>query len=167
LTLNQPRDILKIVKREGDVKMKKSQFDDIMYSALVEIGKAKGVNFAAHTSSELLDEVREAVISIGNNWHVDLSPTEADTSNINATEKELAVLQVIADTMNTYQDGFSDVMVEDLVAETGFSKLTVRGLLGTLDQKGLIDYMDVNGEYNVYYVRGAATELLDFDLSKC
>jgi DNA-binding IclR family transcriptional regulator len=83
------------------------------------------------------------------------------------TEKELAVLKVIAETMNMYQDGFSDVMLEDIAAETGFSKLTVRGLLGTLDQKDMIDYMDVNGEYNVYYVRGAAEELLDFDLSEC
>jgi Fe2+ or Zn2+ uptake regulation protein len=84
-----------------------------------------------------------------------------------ATEKEMAVLQVIANTMNMYCDGFSDVMFEDIEAETGFAPLTVRGLLGTLDQKGLIDYMDVNGEYNVYYVRGAATELLDFDLDEC
>ncbi|QIW88609.1 hypothetical protein P59_240 [Bacillus phage P59] len=79
------------------------------------------------------------------------------------TEKELAVLQVIANCMNDYQDGFSDIMFEDIEAETGFAPLTVRGLLGTLDQKGMIDYMDVNGEYNVYYVAGAARELLDFD----
>ena len=84
-----------------------------------------------------------------------------------ATEKEMAVLQVIARTMNMYQDGFSDVRLVDIAEETGFSKQTVRGLLGTLDQKNMIDYMDVNGEYNVYYVRGAAAELLDFDLDEC
>lgn len=84
---------------------------------------------------------------------------------MNVTEKELAVLQVIAECMNTYQDGFSDIMFEDIQDETGFPSLTVRGVLGTLDKKGLIDYQDVNGEYNVYYVAGeAAEELLNFEL---
>jgi DNA-binding IclR family transcriptional regulator len=79
------------------------------------------------------------------------------------TEKEMKVLEVIANNMNMYEDGFSDTMLEDIVAETGFPMKTARGLLGTLDQKEMIDYMDVNGEYNVYYVAGAARELLDFE----
>lgn len=76
------------------------------------------------------------------------------------TEKEQAVLKVIADTMQMYgEEGFSDVMVEDVVAETGFSVGTVKGLLGSLIKKGLVFPFDVNGEYNVYYLQyGEARE---------
>lgn len=78
---------------------------------------------------------------------------------LNVTEQEKAVTDVIYDTMKDYGDGFSDVMVQDIVAVTGFKVNTVKGLLGSLVAKNLVDYMDVNGEYNVYYLRG---EALDF-----
>lgn len=84
---------------------------------------------------------------------------------LNATEQEIAVMKVIADTMEMYGDGFSDVMVEDIVAETGLKVNTVKGLLGSLYKKNYIDMMDVNGEYNVYYLSGNAKEYfgVDFD----
>jgi DNA-binding IclR family transcriptional regulator len=67
------------------------------------------------------------------------------------TQNEEMVLKVIEDCMNAYGDGFSDIMVEDIVAETGLDVRTVKGLLGSLVRKDLVYYMDVNGEYNVYY----------------
>jgi predicted transcriptional regulator len=77
---------------------------------------------------------------------------------MNITEKEMKVLQVIKETMDIYGDGFSDVMVEDIVGETELPVNTVKGLLGTLYKKDLIDMMDVNGEYNVYYLTQQAQE---------
>lgn len=77
---------------------------------------------------------------------------------MNVTEKEMKVLEVIKNTMDMYGDGFSDVMVEDIVAETGYQVNTVKGLLGSLYTKDLIDMMDVNREYNVYYLTKQAQE---------
>lgn len=68
------------------------------------------------------------------------------------TEKEQAVFTVIKETMEVYGDGFSDVMFEDIVAETGETDATIKGVLGSLVAKGIVDTMDVNGEYNVYYL---------------
>lgn len=83
----------------------------------------------------------------------------------NVTPRELKVLKVIADTMNDYQDGFSDVMFDDISSEAGLSYQATKGVLGSLTQKNLIWADSVNGEHNVYYLCGkAAEELLDFDL---
>lgn len=73
---------------------------------------------------------------------------------MNVTEKELAVMNVIKEVMLAYGDGFTDVMFEDLVAETGFDSTTVKGVLGSLEKKNLVFFMDVNQEYNVYGLTG-------------
>lgn len=70
------------------------------------------------------------------------------------TTNEQKVYDVIKSTMDMYGDGFSDVMVEDIVAESGLKVNTVKGVLGSLMKKSIIDAMDVNGEYNVYYILG-------------
>ena len=80
---------------------------------------------------------------------------------LNVTEREMEVLEVIKNTMEMYGDGFSDVMIEDIVSETGFNTQTVKGLLGSLYKKDYVEYMDVNGEYNVYYLIGEALEHFD------
>jgi predicted transcriptional regulator len=82
---------------------------------------------------------------------------------MNITEKEMKVLIVIKETMEMYMDGFSDVMIEDIVGETEMSVSSVKGLLGTLYKKDLIDMMDVNGEYNVYYLTKQAQEHFGLD----
>jgi hypothetical protein len=48
--------------------------------------------------------------------------------------------------------GYSDIMFYDFVAGLNWSQDVVKGILGSLIKKGYITYMDVNGEYNVYYV---------------
>lgn len=70
----------------------------------------------------------------------------------NVTEKEREIVLYISTVMDSYDDGFSDVMVEDLVRVTGSNLSTVRGLLGSLVKKDLVGYMDVNEEYNVYFL---------------
>lgn len=70
------------------------------------------------------------------------------------TTNEQAVFNVIKETMEAYGDGFSDVMFDDIVAETKLDVSTVRGVLGSLIKKGEVWTMDVNGEYNVYYCDG-------------
>lgn len=78
------------------------------------------------------------------------------------TKKELTVLNVIADNMKLYKDEgiFSDIIFHDLVAETGFAAETVKGLIGSLEQKDLIYPDEVNGYYNVYYLNGDALKLI-------
>jgi len=68
----------------------------------------------------------------------------------NVTEMERAVMDVIKSTMDDYCDGFSDVMTEDLVSATGYKMNQVKGILGNLEKKGYVYFMDVNGEYNVF-----------------
>lgn len=70
----------------------------------------------------------------------------------NITEKELKVLNVIKETMDMYSDGFSDLMLEDIAGESGYSISTTKGILGSLTKKGYAGFMDVNGEYNIYYL---------------
>lgn len=84
---------------------------------------------------------------------------------INFSVKELRVIEIIKETMEIYGDGFSDVMFEDIVAETKFSQNTVKGVLGRLIQRGIVDTMDVNGEYNVYYLTKTAIDLFDMEVA--
>jgi predicted transcriptional regulator len=73
-------------------------------------------------------------------------------SKISITANELAIMEYIKEIMFTYGDGFSDVMVEDLVGETELSTSSVKGVLGSLIKKDYVFPFDVNGEYNVYYL---------------
>ena len=68
------------------------------------------------------------------------------------THLETVVANVIADTMDVYQENFSDVMVDDIVFETELSVKSVKGALGSLIKKDFVFADDVNGEYNVYYL---------------
>jgi hypothetical protein len=70
------------------------------------------------------------------------------------TANESKVYEVIKSTMDMYGDGFSDVMFDDIVAESGLSEKTAKGALGSLIKKEIVGAMDVNGEYNVYYIEG-------------
>lgn len=74
------------------------------------------------------------------------------------TEMELKVMNVIKETMDMYGDGFSDVMVRDIVNATSFKVNQVKGVLGSLEKKSLIYLHDVNGEYNVFYLTTEAWE---------
>lgn len=78
----------------------------------------------------------------------------------NITEKEMAALQAIHETMDIYGDGFSDAMLEDIAAETGETIMTTKGVLGSLVKKELISMMDVNGEYNVYIMAQTGCDAL-------
>jgi hypothetical protein len=75
------------------------------------------------------------------------------------TTNETKVYNVIKETMDLYGDGFSDCMVEDIVEGTGLSVRSVKGVLGSLMKKEIVEAMDVNGEYNVYYILGYEDEL--------
>jgi hypothetical protein len=73
------------------------------------------------------------------------------------TEMEIKVFNYIGETMkfygeNGYGEGYSDIMVEDIVANCELPVETIKGLLGSMTRKGIIEYMDVNQEYNVYYL---------------
>ncbi|MER2008827.1 MAG: hypothetical protein ABS939_15355 [Psychrobacillus sp.] len=78
------------------------------------------------------------------------------------TTMELAVITVIRKNMDIYADGFSDAMVEDIVLQTTLSVNQVKGVLGSLDKKGLINFQDVNGEYNVYSLRKAGFDAIGY-----
>lgn len=78
------------------------------------------------------------------------------------TTNELAVINVIKGNMDMYADGFSDVMVEDIVLETTLSVNQVKGVLSSLDKKGLIDFQDVNDEYNVYSLKKAGFDVIGY-----
>lgn len=69
----------------------------------------------------------------------------------NVTDKELKVLNYIRKVMDE-QDGFSNVLFDELEDGIGFDTRTLKGVLGSLEKKKLIMLDDVNGEYNVYYV---------------
>lgn len=66
------------------------------------------------------------------------------------TEKELKVVTFIKEVMDTYGDGFSDVMMDDLVSETGYDVKSLKGVLGSLSKKNFVYFDDVNDEYFVY-----------------
>ena len=83
-----------------------------------------------------------------------------EETTMSVTPKELSVLNVIKSTMDMYCDGFSDVMMEDIVGEVGLSVNVVKGLVGSLVSKGLVGAMDVNGEYNVYYLTDAGQKFM-------
>ncbi len=68
------------------------------------------------------------------------------------TKNEKEVYKVIEDCMEEYGDGFSDVGIDDIVNRTGLNIMTVKGVLGSLMKKEIVGAMDVNGEYNVYYL---------------
>lgn len=78
------------------------------------------------------------------------------------TTNEFAVINVIKGNMDMYADGFSDVMVEDIVSETTLSVNQVKGVLSSLDKKGLIDFQDVNDEYNVYSLKKAGFDVIGY-----
>jgi predicted transcriptional regulator len=84
---------------------------------------------------------------------------------MNFSVKELRVIEIIKETMEAYGDGFSDVMFEDIVAETKFAQNTVKGVLGRLIQRGIVDTMDVNREYNVYYLTKTAIDLFEMEVA--
>lgn len=69
------------------------------------------------------------------------------------TDKEILVYNVIKQTMDFYGDGFSDVTFIDIVKQTGLDEYTVKGVLGSLIKKGIVEDMDVNGEFNIYYIK--------------
>lgn len=50
------------------------KFDDIIYHTLIAISKMKGCDFREHTSDECLEEIRNAIIDITENYHVHLAP---------------------------------------------------------------------------------------------
>jgi DNA-binding MarR family transcriptional regulator len=83
---------------------------------------------------------------------------------MNLTEKEIKIMNIIKETMDSYGDGFTDVMIEDLIAETGYKVNTVKGVLGSLDKKNLIFFMDVNREYNVYGLTRNGFKALGIDV---
>lgn len=92
-------------------------------------------------------------------------PIEYIRETFKTTHKEAQVLKYIANVMNGYGEGFSDVMVEDLVAGLEEPVNTIKGLIGSLTAKGLIFGMDVNGEYDVYYIsKNVADKLLDHEV---
>lgn len=82
---------------------------------------------------------------------------------MNVTTMELAVMTVIKDTMDMYCDGFSDVMMEDIVEESKLSVNQVKGVLGSLEKKGYIGFMDVNGEYNVYSLHQRGCKAMGYE----
>lgn len=83
-------------------------------------------------------------------------------TNINSTEQEKKVLNVLIETEQHYisngEPGFSDVDLEQIVGETELPVKTVRGVLGSLIKKDLVFTMDVNGDYNIYYLTSRARE---------
>ncbi|AIW03168.1 hypothetical protein CPT_Mater233 [Bacillus phage Mater] len=85
-------------------------------------------------------------------------------TNVNVTEMEKAVMDVIKSTMDDYCDGFSDVMTEDLVSATGYKMNQVKGILSSLDKKGFVYFMDVNGEYNVFALTQTGADALGYEL---
>lgn len=72
------------------------------------------------------------------------------------TTNENKVINVIVECQKGYDKageiGFSDVMLEDIIAESGLDVKVTKGIIGSLVKKGLIHYMDVNEEYNIYYL---------------
>lgn len=68
------------------------------------------------------------------------------------TYNERVVAKVIYDTMEMYQENFSDVMLEDIVWQNDkeLSLKTIKGVVGSLIKKGFVVADDVNGEYNVF-----------------
>lgn len=79
----------------------------------------------------------------------------------NVTENEKKVLAVIEEGMRPYADeGFSDVMVEDITDGTGLNVKSAKGVLGSLIKKNLVTADDVNGEYNVYYITQAGRDAM-------
>lgn len=84
-------------------------------------------------------------------------------SNVNLTENEHRIILIIKDTMDSYSDGFSDLMIEDFVDITGWDIRTVKGVLGSLIKKSLVGYMDVNQEYNVYYLHKTGFDALGIE----
>lgn len=80
------------------------------------------------------------------------------------TDKEVKVATVIQETMNAYDDNFSDVMIENIVEATGLNVRTVKGTLGSLHKKGYTFEEDVNGEYNVYYLTSEGFKALTGDI---
>jgi predicted transcriptional regulator len=79
---------------------------------------------------------------------------------LNLTENESKVIEVIKEGQEVYdrsgETGFSDIMVEDIVAVTKLNVRTVKGVLGSLVKKDMVFYQDVNQEYNIYYLTNKA-----------
>jgi hypothetical protein len=62
------------------------EFDDIIYKALVNIGIIKGVSFREYSSGELLEDIRESILKITNNYGLDISPPEKEYNLGNKVE---------------------------------------------------------------------------------
>lgn len=71
---------------------------------------------------------------------------------MNLTKKEQEVYNLIKDVMDDYGDGFSDVTIEDIVLKTGLSPESAEGVVGSLIKKEIVGTLDVNGDYNIYYL---------------
>lgn len=78
------------------------------------------------------------------------------------TEMELKVMEVIKENMDMYGDGFSDIMVKNIVLKTSFKTNQVKGILGSLEKKSFICLSDVNGKYNVYSLTREGFEALGY-----
>lgn len=58
------------------------------------------------------------------------------------TTSELAIIGVIKDNMEVYGDGFSDITVDNMVAETIMDVKQVKGVLSSLSKKELVNFGD-------------------------
>lgn len=78
------------------------------------------------------------------------------------TENENKVLNVLIATEKRYDEigetGFSDVMLSDITTGCELNAKTVRGILGSLIKKDMVQTAEVNGEYYIYYLTSKARD---------
>lgn len=51
----------------------KGEFDESIYGLILHLSRLKGIDGSAFTNDEFIEEIRDSIISIANNYHLDLS----------------------------------------------------------------------------------------------
>jgi hypothetical protein len=144
---------------------KNELLEDVRCAMEVISTKIEKLKAALDDASE---EDRKVINSRINNFVIQfkgLQEKEQEFLNMpNVTEMEKQVLDCIKDTMDIYGDGFSDVMTDDVVSETKLHVNQVKGVLGSLEKKGYVYFMDVNGEYNVFVLTQKGADAAGYEL---
>jgi hypothetical protein len=77
--------------------------------------------------------------------------TENGLKELNLTKMENQVMEAILDGLYA-EPGFSDMGVQDMIQETGISKRSIGGVMGSLTKKGLISIDEVGASCPIIYL---------------
>ena len=77
--------------------------------------------------------------------------TENGLKELNLTKMENQVMDSIISGLYA-EPGFSDMGVQDMIVETGISKRSIGGVMGSLVKKGLINIWEVGASCPIIYL---------------